>query len=130
MAEEKVIKLKNNVEIEMEGIHNSAQVTQEETPELLHDKLIATIRKYRPSTDLTMVEDAYRLAYEAHKDQKRKSGEPYIIHPICTAIILAELELDKESIVAGLLHDVVEDTVITKEELEEQFGSDVAGLVD
>ncbi len=130
MAEEKVIKLKNNVEIEMEGIHNSMQGMQEETPEFLHDKLIATIRKYRPSTDLTMVEDAYKLAYEAHKDQKRKSGEPYIIHPICTAIILAELELDKESIVAGLLHDVVEDTAITKEELEQKFGSDVAGLVD
>ena len=79
-------------------------------PEVLYNKLITTIREYHPSTDLSMVEKAYKLARDAHKDQKRKSGEPYIIHPLCVAIILAELELDKETIVAGLLHDVVEDT--------------------
>ena len=62
------------------------------------------------------------MAADAHKDQKRKSGEPYIIHPLCVAIILADLELDKESIAAGLLHDVVEDTVMTEEELTEEFG--------
>lgn len=56
----------------------------------------------------------------------RKSGEPYIIHPLCVAIILADLELDKETIVAGLLHDVVEDTVMTVEQVGEQFGTDVA----
>ena len=57
-----------------------------------------------------MIQKAYEVAREAHKDQKRKSGEPYIIHPLCVAIILADLELDKETIVAGLLHDAVEDT--------------------
>ena len=74
-------------------------------PEVLYEKLINTIREYHPSTDLSMVEKAYKLARDAHKDQKRKSGEPYIIHPLCVAIILAELELDKETIVAGILHD-------------------------
>ena len=60
----------------------------------------------------------------------RKSGEPYIIHPLCVAIILADLELDKETIAAGLLHDVVEDTIITDEEIAAEFGDDVALLVD
>ena len=99
-------------------------------PEVLYEKLINTIREYHPSTDLSMVEKAYKLARDAHKDQKRKSGEPYIIHPLCVAIILAELELDKETIVAGLLHDVVEDTVMTDEEIKQEFGAEVALLVD
>ena len=64
------------------------------------------------------------------RDRCRKSGEAYIIHPLCVAIILAELELDKETIVAGLLHDVVEDTVMTVEEITEEFGAEVALLVD
>ena len=76
-----------------------------------------------------MIEKAYKVASEAHKDQKRKSGEPYIIHPLCVAIILADLELDKETIVAGL-HDAVEDTWMTYEEVEKEFGSEVALLVD
>ena len=91
-------------------------------PEVLYNKLITTIREYHPSTDLSMVEKAYKLARDAHKDQKRKSGEPYIIHPLCVAIILAELELDKETIVAGLLHDVVEDTTATLEDLSREIG--------
>ena len=77
-----------------------------------------------------MIQKAYEVAREAHKDQKRKSGEPYIIHPLCVAIILADLELDKETIVAGLLHDAVEDTWMTYEEVEKEFGSEVALLVD
>ena len=68
-----------------------------------------------------MIEKAYKVASEAHKDQKRKSGEPYIIHPLCVAIILADLELDKETIVAGLLHDAVEDTWMTYEEVEKEL---------
>lgn len=99
-------------------------------PEILYNELVASIRKYHPSTDISQVEKAYRIASEAHKGQKRKSGEAYIIHPLCVSIILADLELDKETIVAGLLHDVVEDTVMTDEEIAQQFGDEVALLVD
>jgi GTP pyrophosphokinase len=120
----------NTTDIEIEGILEEASQQTDETPEALYAQLIQTIRSYRPNTDLTMIEQAYQLADEAHKEQKRKSGEPYIIHPLHTAIILAELELDKESIVAGLLHDVIEDTEYTKEQISQLFGEDVAGLVD
>ena len=100
------------------------------SPEVLYKELITSVRKYHPSADISMIEKAYAVASEAHKDQKRKSGEPYIIHPLCVAIILADLELDKETIVAGLLHDAVEDTWMTYEEVEKEFGSEVALLVD
>lgn len=101
-----------------------------QTPEELYKGLIERVRRYHPSDDISMIEKAYTIAHEAHKDQLRKSGEPYIIHPLCVAIILADLEMDKETIAAGLLHDVVEDTILTKEEIETQFGPDVALLVD
>ncbi|MDD6571387.1 MAG: bifunctional (p)ppGpp synthetase/guanosine-3',5'-bis(diphosphate) 3'-pyrophosphohydrolase [Thermoflexaceae bacterium] len=100
------------------------------SPEELYDELMKSIKKYRPNTDLTMIEKAYNIARKAHEGQFRKSGEPYIIHPICVAIILAELELDKETIVAGLLHDVVEDTVMTSEDVAREFGDEIALLVD
>ena len=110
---------------------SSAKTMQEYTsPQELYGELVAGIRKYHPSEDLSMIDKAYRIAYEAHKTQKRKSGEPYIIHPLCVAIILADLELDKETIVAGLLHDVVEDTIMTEEEIHHEFGPEVALLVD
>ena len=100
------------------------------SPEVLYQELITSVRKYHPSTDITMIQKAYEVASDAHKDQKRKSGEPYIIHPLCVAIILADLELDKETIVAGLLHDAVEDTWMTTEEVEKEFSAEVALLVD
>lgn len=99
-------------------------------PEKLYSQLLDTIRKYHPSSDVSQIEKAYTIAAEAHKDQKRKSGEPYIIHPLCVAIILAELELDKETIVAGILHDVVEDTVMTTEQIASEFSDEIALLVD
>ena len=77
-----------------------------------------------------MIQKAYKIAHDAHEGQCRKSGEPYIIHPLCVAIILADLEMDKETIVAGLLHDVVEDTVMTSEEIVQEFSAEVALLVD
>ena len=100
------------------------------SPEVLYKELINSVLKYHPSTDISMIEKAYKVASEAHEGQKRKSGDPYIIHPLCVAIILADLELDKETIVAGLLHDAVEDTWMTYEEVEKEFGSEVALLVD
>ena len=115
----------------MERLDNELEAPASFTsPEVLYQDLVNNIRKYHPSDDISMVEKAYRIAYDAHKDQKRKSGEPYIIHPLCVAIILADLELDKESIVAGILHDVVEDTVMTLDEVSKEFGSEVALLVD
>ncbi|MDF2887671.1 MAG: (p)ppGpp synthetase SpoT/RelA [Lacrimispora sp.] len=100
------------------------------SPQALYDELVASIKRYHPSDDISMIEKAYHIAADAHKDQVRKSGEPYIIHPLCVAIILADLEMDKETIAAGILHDVVEDTVMSLDELRAEFGEEVALLVD
>lgn len=100
------------------------------TPDELYQVLISHVHKYHPSDDISMIEKAYKVACQAHQDQKRKSGEPYIIHPLHVAIVLADLEMDKETIVAGLLHDVVEDTIMTEDEIIEEFGAEVAQLVD
>ena len=100
------------------------------SPEVLYEELLKEIKQSSPNADIAIVEKAYKVACEAHKNQKRKSGEPYVIHPICVAIILAQLELDEETIAAGILHDVLEDTDITYEELEQQFGTKVAEFVD
>ena len=99
-------------------------------PEELYQELIKCVQKYHPSDNVSLIEKAYRVAEEAHREQKRKSGEPYIIHPLNVAIILADLELDKETIIAGLLHDVLEDTPLTEEYLTAEFGADVTLLVD
>lgn len=99
-------------------------------PEELYECLLTRIRDYHPSSDLSMIQKAYDIAKEAHKGQLRKSGEPYIIHPLCVGLILTELKMDKESISAGLLHDVVEDTEMTLDELAQIFGEEVAFLVD
>lgn len=96
----------------------------------LYNSLIECIRKYHPSANTDIIEKAYRCADKAHDGQLRKSGEPYIIHPLSVALILADLEMDKETIVAGMLHDVVEDTVMTLDEIKAEFGEEVATLVD
>ncbi len=101
-----------------------------ESPQKLYEELIASVRKYHPSADISLIEKAYRIAEKAHEGQVRKSGEPYIIHPLCVAIILADLELDKETIVAGLLHDVLEDTIMTEQEIADEFSEEVLLLVD
>ena len=105
--------------LERESIHTMAEFSN---PMDLYEGLIQRVKKYHPSGDISLIEKAFNIAKEAHKNQFRKSGEPYIIHPLCVAMILAELELDKETIVAGILHDVVEDTVLTDKEITEFFG--------
>lgn len=128
MTEEKDTKPIKNEVIFDDGRIEAIQEFQ--SPQQLYRDLILRVHKYHPSDDITLIEKAYHLAERAHKDQVRKSGEPYIIHPLCVSIILADLEMDKETIAAGLLHDVIEDTIMTEDEIREQFGSDVALLVD
>jgi guanosine-3',5'-bis(diphosphate) 3'-pyrophosphohydrolase len=88
------------------------------------------LKQYLKPQDIQVVWDAYRFAYQAHDGVVRKTGEPYITHPVSVACILADLHLDVPTILAALLHDVVEDTEITTEEIQEKFGQQVAELVD
>lgn len=118
---------KNSIAIDTGKIES---IGEYRCPEDLYQGLIMRVRKYHPSDDISLIEKAYEVARNAHEGQLRKSGEPYIIHPLYVSSILADLELDKETIAAGLLHDVVEDTVLTRQQIEEQFGADVARLVD
>ncbi len=101
-----------------------------EIHEQMYEELIKTISSYREGEDLSMIKKAYELAVEAHKDQFRKSGEPYIIHPLAVAQILAELKLDRESIVAGILHDIIEDTDYTYDDIKGMFSEDIAIIVE
>lgn len=93
------------------------------------EKLLNTVKKNNPEADLDMIRMAYDFAAGAHEGQKRASGEPYITHSLATAQTLAELRLDIPIIIAGLLHDVPEDTKVTLEEVEKNFGADIASLV-
>ncbi|MGV8983403.1 HD domain-containing protein [Clostridium sp.] len=100
-------------------------------PEVLYKDLVASMKKNHTSDDLTMVEKAYHMAYKAHEGQYRKSGEPYIIHPICVAIILSEMQSDKETVIAGLFHDIVtENTLFTINQVTKEFSNEIALLVD
>ena len=101
-----------------------------ENPDELYSKLITLVRENMTENDVSLVEKAYFIAKKAHEGQFRFSGEPYIIHPISVAIILYNLGMDGESMAAALLHDVVEDTDMTKENIQEDFGEDVANLVE
>src|SRR6266511_893337 len=93
-------------------------------------QLRATVAKYRSPEDLRRLRSAYRFARNNHAGQKRRSGEPYMTHPLAVAQILAEMEMDLSTLMAGLLHDVVEDTGVTQEDAVQQFGPEVAALVD
>jgi GTP pyrophosphokinase len=136
MADYPMMEKNNKAALEMtkrekQGLDTELEAPADFTsPEVLYEELVKSIRRYHPSDDITMIKKAYQIAHDAHNDQKRKSGEPYIIHPLCVAIILADLEMDKETIAAGILHDVVEDTVMSLDELKAEFGEEVALLVD
>jgi len=99
-------------------------------PDALFAALLIKMKEYHPSSDFTMVEKAYSLAKNAHEGQLRKSGEPYIIHPVAVAAILAELEMDRETIAAGILHDIIEDTEYDYYDIKDMFSGEVADLVD
>lgn len=94
------------------------------------EKLIALVLEANPNANVKLVREAYAFAAQAHEGQTRESGEAYIRHPLEVAVILAEMELDVESIAAALLHDVVEDTAVTRDGLEQHFGKEIATLVD
>ncbi|MBR2774486.1 MAG: bifunctional (p)ppGpp synthetase/guanosine-3',5'-bis(diphosphate) 3'-pyrophosphohydrolase [Selenomonadaceae bacterium] len=92
--------------------------------------LLDTVKSYQPDADLELIERAYLVAKEAHEGQTRASGEPYINHPLNVAAILTELQLDDKTIAAAILHDVVEDTIFTLDELKDMFGEEIALLID
>jgi len=94
------------------------------------DKLSEKIRSLGLEVDTEVIRNAYQYSKEAHEGQKRQSGEPYISHPLSVAEILVNLQMDQESIITALLHDVVEDTSVTVEDIKKEFGSNVAFLVD
>ncbi len=93
-------------------------------------KLMERLSKYQSEDKLEIVDKAYHYALKAHQGQQRNSGEPYITHPLAVAVILSGLELDTPSIVSALLHDVVEDTKVTLEDVEKNFGAEIAQMVD
>ena len=106
-------------------------VPSEARPEIItYDKLTEAIKASGRAYNMDMIEKAYRMANEAHKDARRRSGEPYICHPLAVARLVLDLGMDTESIAAALLHDVVEDTPITIDEVKSAFGAEVALLVD
>jgi GTP diphosphokinase / guanosine-3',5'-bis(diphosphate) 3'-diphosphatase len=94
------------------------------------DQLIERVKTYQPSADADLIQRAYDYSFKMHAGQTRKSGQPYIVHPVSVAAIIADLRLDAASVCAGLLHDVVEDTLATTDDLAKEFGIEVAELVD
>ena len=93
-------------------------------------QLVAKLEGYLPPDEVERVQSAYEFAYQAHDGQRRRSGEPYITHPVAVADLLADLKLDPQTLIAAILHDVMEDTPTVKDEIATRFGSEVAELVD
>ncbi|MBK7890961.1 MAG: bifunctional (p)ppGpp synthetase/guanosine-3',5'-bis(diphosphate) 3'-pyrophosphohydrolase [Bdellovibrionales bacterium] len=111
------------------GEHAAAELISEKSPESLED-LLERVKAYDPSADLGLIERAYTFSEKAHEGQFRRSGEPYVTHPLGVAAILADLRLDPATVITGLLHDTVEDTKATLPDIEREFGKAVAELVD
>src|ERR671917_1163537 len=99
-------------------------------PEVTITSLLRKVAAYNPEANEELIAEAYGTAHGAHKGQVRKSGEPFVYHPLATADILADLHLDPTTIAAALLHDVLEDTDVTKDDLGQRFGVEVAEIVD
>ena len=124
----------------IEGIKLKDAERNERTLEVLADtsvesdkeliEILDKVKSYAPNGDLETIIKAYKLAKYAHRDQKRKSGEPYFIHPLAVANIICDMQLDIETVSGGLLHDVVEDTEYTYEDIESIFNKEIADLVD
>jgi GTP diphosphokinase / guanosine-3',5'-bis(diphosphate) 3'-diphosphatase len=114
----------------MEMIREEAYPKAVPVPEVTITSLLKKVAAYNPEANEELIAEAYGTAHAAHKGQVRKSGEPFVYHPLATADILAELHLDSTTIAAAILHDVLEDTDLTKEELESRFGEEVADIVD
>jgi guanosine-3',5'-bis(diphosphate) 3'-pyrophosphohydrolase len=91
---------------------------------------VRKVQEVNPKIQIDLIDKAFRFSFNAHKNQIRKSGEPFLAHPVAVALILAEQRLDSVTIAAGLLHDVIEDTAITREIVEENFGEEIGLLVD
>jgi guanosine-3',5'-bis(diphosphate) 3'-pyrophosphohydrolase len=106
------------------------------TPALVHEldakfaRLLQEVHKNRPADDLEIIRQAWHFCLQQHEGQKRASGEPYVVHPLEVGLVLADLKMDSTAIAAGLLHDAVEDTDVTTEEIEERFGEQVAHIVE
>src|SRR5262245_44620551 len=97
---------------------------------LRFEDILDTVERYHPNVDEELLRRAYVVSAQAHRNQLRSSGEPYLVHPLAVAKILAEMKLDETSIATGLLHDVLEDSSLTKDALADLFGPDLAHLVD
>src|ERR687885_436565 len=114
----------------MEMIREEAYPKAVEVPEVTITSLLRKVAAYDPEADEELIAQAYGTAHAAHRGQVRKSGEPFVYHPLATADILADLHLDATTVAAALLHDVLEDTDLSKEELETSFGGEIADIVD
>jgi GTP diphosphokinase / guanosine-3',5'-bis(diphosphate) 3'-diphosphatase len=116
--------------LRMEMIREEAHLKPATTSGVTITSLLRKVAAYNPEADEELIAQAYGTAHAAHRGQARKSGEPFVYHPLATADILADLRLDSTTIAAALLHDVLEDTSLTKEELETRFGKEVTDIVD
>ncbi|HVF01448.1 MAG TPA: bifunctional (p)ppGpp synthetase/guanosine-3',5'-bis(diphosphate) 3'-pyrophosphohydrolase [Rubrobacteraceae bacterium] len=114
----------------MESLREEAYPKAVPVPEVTITSLLKKVVAYNPEADEELIAEAYGMAHAAHKGQVRKSGEPFVYHPLATAAVLADLHLDSTTIAAALLHDVLEDTNVRKEELTARFGEEVADIVD
>src|SRR5258708_27148793 len=107
-----------------------AQAPSSDNVDQLYSALVAHLREQRPNEDLAPLEKAYAFASARHKDQRRVSGEPFMVHPLLVTRQLADMHMDMTGLVTGLLHDVVEDTTATLAEVRKEFGEDVARCDD